>query len=130
MSAKISFFENFEAAFGKLAEFKKLYDGSEIHRAGVIQAFEFTFEQCWKAIQKKAGLEGLNLASPKKSIEWAMTNGWIPATKESKWIEMMNDRNLTSHTYRDQTAREVAARILDTYVKEFTLILGKMKTAK
>jgi hypothetical protein len=77
MSAKSSFFENFEAALGKLVEFQKLYDGSEIHRAGVIQAFEFTFEQCWKALQKKAGLEGLSLASPKKSIEWAMANAWI-----------------------------------------------------
>ncbi len=129
MSAKSSFSENFEAALSKLVEFQKLYDGSEIHRAGVIQAFEFTFEQCWKAIQKKAGLEGLSLASPKKSIEWAMTNGWIPTAKEGTWLEMMNDRNLTSHTYRDQTAQEVATRVLDTYVAEFALILGKMNKA-
>src|SRR4051812_30980320 len=127
MLAKSSFFENFEAALAKLVEFQKLYDGSEIHRAGVIQAFEFTFEQCWKAIQKKAGLEGLSLASPKKSIEWAMTNAWISTTKENTWLEMMSDRNLTNHTYRDQTAQEVATRVLDTYVAEFTLILGKMK---
>ena len=66
MSAKSSFFENFEAALNKLVEFQKLYDGSEIHRAGVIQAFEFTFEQCWKAIQKKAGLEGLILRKPQE----------------------------------------------------------------
>src|SRR3954453_8197558 len=106
MPVKSSFFENFEAALYKLIEFQKLYDGSEIHRAGVIQAFEFTFEQCWKAIQKKAGIEGLSLASPKKSIEWAMANGWIPLTQENTWLEMMSDRNLTSHTYRDQTAKE------------------------
>jgi electron transfer flavoprotein alpha/beta subunit len=37
--------------------------------------------------------------------------------------------NLTSHTYRDQTAQEVATRILGTYVAEFTLMLGKMKKA-
>lgn len=128
MSAPIpAYFENFEAALYKLIEFKKLYDGSEIHRAGVIQAFEFTFEQCWKAIQKKAGTEGLNFASPKKSIEWAMTNAWIPTTKENTWLEMMSDRNLTSHTYRDQTAQEVATRILNTYATEFTLILEEMK---
>jgi hypothetical protein len=40
---------------------------------------------------------------------------------------MINDRNLTSHTYRDQTAKEVATRILNTYIAEFTLILRRMK---
>lgn len=128
MSANSSFSENFEAALSKLIEFKKLYDGSEIHRAGIIQAFEFTFEQCWKAIQKRAGTEGLVLASPKKAIEWAMANSWIPTAKENTWLEMMNDRNLTSHTYRDQAAQAVATRVLDTYLREFSSVLGKMKT--
>lgn len=128
MSAKSSYCENFEAALDKLIEFQRLYDGSEIHRAGIIQAFEFTFEQCWKAIQKKAGLEGLSLASPKKSIEWAMANAWILTTKENTWLEMMSDRNLTSHTYRNQTAHEVATRVLSSYVTEFKSILEKMKT--
>ncbi len=121
------FFKNFELALHKLIEFQKIYDGSEIHRAGIIQAFEFTFEQCWKSIQKKAGIEGLVLASPKKSIEWAVASTWIAPEKESTWLEIMKDRNLTSHTYRDQTAQEVAHRILDDYIIEFILILEAMK---
>lgn len=129
MPDKVSFFENFEAALKKLLEFQKIYDGSEIHRAGIIQAFEFTFEQCWKAIQKKAGFEGLILASPRKSIEWAMNSNWLSTTQENTWLEMMKDRNLTSHTYRDQTAEKVAAHILDSYIAEFILILDKMKKA-
>jgi nucleotidyltransferase substrate binding protein (TIGR01987 family) len=127
MIGKSFFFENFELALCKLIEFQKLYDGSEIHRAGVIQAFEFTFEQCWKALQKKAGMEGLILASPKKTIEWAMANTWLPAAKENLWLEVMNDRNLTSHTYRDQTAQAIVTRILNTYIAEFSLMLEKMK---
>jgi nucleotidyltransferase substrate binding protein (TIGR01987 family) len=127
MSDNSSFYENFEAALMKLLEFKNLYDGSEIHRAGVIQAFEFTFEQCWKAIQKKAGQEGLSLASPKKALEWAMTNGWIPTAQEDIWLQMMNDRNLTSHTYREQTAKEVSTRIIDRYSAAFSVMLEWMK---
>ena len=127
MPTKPIFFENFEAALNKLIEFQKLYDGSQIHRAGIIQAFEFTFEQCWKAIQKKAGQEGLLLASPKKALEWAMANTWIPTKNENVWLEMISDRNLTSHTYREQTAQAVATRILDTYIKEFSSIMKKME---
>ena len=63
-----SFYLNFETALSKLVSFCDQFDGSEIQRAGVIQAFEFTFEQCWKAIQKKAGTEGVTIASPKKSV--------------------------------------------------------------
>jgi hypothetical protein len=40
----------------------------------------------------------------------------------------MADRNLTNHTYRDQTAQAVVSRVLDSYIEEFSLILGKMKS--
>ncbi len=129
MSVKPTFFENFEAALAKLIEFESLYDGSEIHQAGVIQAFEFTFEQCWKAIQKKAGAEGLVLASPRKALEWAMTNGWILATSEGNWLQMLNDRNLTSHTYRARTAQSVTTHILAIYITEFKATLKLMKNS-
>ncbi len=122
------FYTNFEAALLKLNEFKQVFDGSEIHRAGIIQAFEFTFEQCWKAIQKKAGAEGVVFASPKKALEWAMASLWIDPKKESTWLAMINDRNLTSHTYREKTANEVATHIMQTYVSEFVSILGRMKS--
>ncbi len=122
------FYTNFEAALLKLMEFKTVYDGSEIHRAGIIQAFEFTFEQCWKAIQKKAGAEGVTFASPKKALEWAMASSWIAPTRENEWLAMINDRNLTSHTYREKTASEVANHILQTYLAEFQSILSQMKS--
>jgi nucleotidyltransferase substrate binding protein (TIGR01987 family) len=124
-----SFYVNFEAALSKLGQFKKAYDGSEIHRAGVIQAFEFTFEQCWKAIQKKAGTEGVTVASPKQALSWAMSLGWIEAKDEKAWLAMLSDRNLSSHTYREKTAKEVAENVLKAYEGEFARLLGKMKGA-
>lgn len=129
MSGKASDFENFEAALKKLMEFKAIYDGSEIHRAGMIQAFEFTFEQCWKAVQKRAGKEGVVIASPRKALEWAMTNGWISPKKENIWLDMLSDRNLTSHTYRDVTAAAVATRVLKDYSIELQAFLSQFQKA-
>ncbi|NUM88488.1 MAG: nucleotidyltransferase substrate binding protein [Bdellovibrionales bacterium] len=95
--------------------------------AAVIQAFEFTFEQCWKAIQKKAGQEGVTVASPKKALEWAMSAGWLPPVEEPIWLEMLDDQNLTSHTYREPIAKAVATRIQDRYRKQFEKFSGRCK---
>ncbi len=102
------------------------FDGSEMHMAAVIQAFEFTFEQCWKSIQKQAGQEGLSIASPKKALEWAMTTGWLSQSDESEWLKMLDDRNLTSHTYKQAIAREVSERVRNSYMGQFEKILQKM----
>jgi nucleotidyltransferase substrate binding protein (TIGR01987 family) len=121
------FYVNYELALTKLTQFCNQYDGSEIQRAGIIQAFEFTFEQCWKAIQKKAGSEGVVIASPKKAFEWAFQNGWIGADKENIWLEILSDRNLTSHTYRTAMAESVAKHVIEIYLSEFQALLQKMK---
>jgi len=125
----LEFHANFEKALKKLQEFSVGYDGSEMHMAAVIQAFEFTFEQCWKSIQKKAGQEGVSMASPKKALEWAMSAGWLPQADEATWLKMLDDRNLTSHTYREPLAREVTDRIRGTYESRFAQILVEMKRA-
>lgn len=122
-----TYHQNFDLALKKLVAFCKVFNGSEIERAGVIQAFEFTFEQAWKAIQKKAGDEGVTVGSPKKAFAWAMSVGWIQVKDEPLWISMLNDRNLTTHAYRETMADEISQRILQIYVKPLQLLLGAMK---
>lgn len=121
------FYENFETSLKKLIEFCSLFDGSEIQMAGVIQAFEFTYEQCWKAIQKKAGQEGVVIASPKKAFQWALQNGWIKASEEAVWIQILSDRNLTSHTYRAAMAQQVSKNVMSLYLEPFKKMLINMK---
>lgn len=122
------FFSNFEVAFNKLNQFAKQELKDDLDKAGLIQGFEFTFEQCWKAIQKAAGPEGVKVASPKAAFTWAMEKGWIPATSENIWIDMLTDRNLTSHTYREEIANGVIGNIHRVYVAAFTELLKSMKT--
>lgn len=35
------------------------------------------------------------------------------------WMEMIKDRNLTTHTYDEQTANKISSAILSSYVEEF-----------
>lgn len=121
------YFENFEKALLKLKQFSSLYDGSEIHMAAIIQAFEYTFEQCWKALQKKSSEEGVTVASPKKALEWAMSAKLINQKSEHIWIQMLGDRNLSSHTYQENIAKNVSGNVRSLYIAEFEGALLAMK---
>jgi len=76
------FYQNYEVAFNKLNQFAKQELKDDLDKAGLIQGFEFTFEQCWKAIQKRPALRVSKVASPKMAFTWAMEKGWIAATNE------------------------------------------------
>ncbi|MGE3974541.1 MAG: HI0074 family nucleotidyltransferase substrate-binding subunit [Bdellovibrionales bacterium] len=120
-------YKNFEIALTKLDSFIKNFNQSEVERAGIIQAFEFTFEQSWKALQKQAGSEGVNFASPKKAFQWALESGLIEASDEQIWLSMLDERNLTSHTYREAIAIKVLTNIQNHYLKVFHKLLQKLK---
>ncbi|MBL7004092.1 MAG: nucleotidyltransferase substrate binding protein [Gammaproteobacteria bacterium] len=94
---------------------------------GSIQRFEFCFELGWKLVKKMLmDIEGLEALSPKKSLQLAFLLGWID--DEQVWLKMLNDRNLTSHTYREEYALEIYShlpahlknmRLLQNYLNDF-----------
>ena len=77
----------------------------EFVRDAAIQRFEFCFELAWKAIQAAGGLEGQDCTSPRTAFSTAWRNGWV--TDEAAWLDMLEERNKTSHTYREAIAKEV-----------------------
>jgi nucleotidyltransferase substrate binding protein (TIGR01987 family) len=121
--------ENFEKTLAQLTSFLSEPVVTDRDRAGVIQAFEFTFEQSWKAIQKIAGHSGVVVGTPKQAYAAAVRAGWIPIEQEPSWIRLIDDRNRTSHTYKEQLAQEVLARIQGQYRSMFEALLGALDRA-
>lgn len=119
-------YKNFAMTFAKLLEFSQQELKDDLDKAGLIQGFEFTFEQCWKAIQKVAVSEGVTINSPKSAFTWALGNGWISPADEKLWLDMLEDRNLTTHTYRQEVAAKVIDHIKKRYVSAFGSLLKKM----
>lgn len=115
-------YQNFQKALRKLQEFVSAPITQEREEAGVIQAFEFTFEQCWKYFQKKAQEQGEIVPGPKLSLEIAMRYDWIHSSDESHWLQMLVDRNLSSHTYKEEVAHAVFTRIVSCYLKLFASV--------
>ena len=103
--------KNFTRALTKLDQFLSEPTTTEKEQAGIIQAFEFCFETAWKALQKRALHEKLSVASPRKAFEYALQAGLILPTEESQWAQMLEDRNLTTHTYEETLAKLIADRV-------------------
>ncbi|GAB6063268.1 HI0074 family nucleotidyltransferase substrate-binding subunit [Deferrisoma palaeochoriense] len=76
-----------------------------IVRDAAIQRFEYTFELGWKLFRKVARVEGIEAASPRQAIRAAHQLGLIDAA--DVWLELLHDRNRTSHTYISRTAEQV-----------------------
>ena len=101
-------FASFAAAVDRLGEALAAPE-SDLNRDAAIQRFEFSFELSWKAIQKALRVEGLDGASPKSCFKEAYRLGWI--LREEPWLSMLEDRNLTSHTYDAKLAEAVYRRL-------------------
>jgi nucleotidyltransferase substrate binding protein (TIGR01987 family) len=85
-------------------------DSDPLLRDGAIQRFEFTFELAWKALRGTLlEAHGVDVTSPKSTLRAGKEIGLI--ADEDGWLRMLEDRNLTSQTYREPIAIEVASRL-------------------
>jgi nucleotidyltransferase substrate binding protein (TIGR01987 family) len=109
--------ENLKRALTQLTEFAATEKPSKVERAGIIQAFEFTFEQFWKVMKERAEQHGFEASSPRSAMKQAYKLGII--TDEAAWLQMIKDRNLTTHVYNEGLAQEIYERILSLYVPAF-----------
>ena len=86
---------------------------------GIIQRFEFTFEQAWKVMKLHLENQGIldEALAPRSTIRCAYKHRLIE--NGDLWIEMMLDRNRTSHMYDEATAIEIVKLIKEKYIHEF-----------
>ena len=121
--------ENFEKALKRLKEAVIKYNtnkSDDIVRDGLIQRFEFTYELSWKAAKEKLEEIGISeINSPRAVFKEAFSQNIV--SNEEIWLLIIKDRNLTSHTYKEELANEIANRITTFYEKEFESLLGNLK---
>lgn len=119
---------NFQNALQRLEEAINEFSqpgASKVIRDGLIQRFEFTYELAWKttkAYLEDSGIVEVN--SPKAVIKEAFAQKLLH--DEKTWLLMLQDRNMTSHLYKEEMAEEIAIRISSLYLEEFKLLLHKI----
>ena len=88
----------------------------DIVRDAVIQRFEFTFELTWKTLKLYLERQGLETGGPRQTFRKAFVEGLVPTAEEGDvWMRMLEDRNLTVHTYDESLAEQIYQRIVSDY---------------
>jgi nucleotidyltransferase substrate binding protein (TIGR01987 family) len=96
---------------------------SELVRDATIQRFEFTFEVVWKTLKLFLERQGHECGGPRPTLKKAFAEGLIVTPEEADvWLQMLEDRNLTSHAY-DQA---LAERIYRNIARDYAPLLGAM----
>lgn len=101
---------NLEKALKRLEE--ALAEGSEnsLYIDGTIQRFEFTFELYWKTLKRLLEEEGIDSKTPREALKQAYAVEWLQGD-ERIWLQMLRDRNETSHVYSEERAKEIYENI-------------------
>jgi nucleotidyltransferase substrate binding protein (TIGR01987 family) len=125
-------FSNFCKAFDqleravKLASEKKL---SELEQQGLIQGFEFTHELAWKTMKDFIESKGNTpVYGSKDATREAFQLGLI--SDGETWMEMIQSRNESSHTYNRDTAEKINKEITGKYyalLLQFKVRMAEMK---
>lgn len=79
---------------------------SSIVRDATIQRFEFTYELLWKTLKiYLQDIHGVRAVSPRQVFKEAYSLSLIK--QEDIFLEMMQSRNMLSHTYNEDQAMDI-----------------------
>ena len=102
-------YETFKKAYLKLKEFVDTDNGTE-------KAYQYTFELFWKTLQKyMQQLEMLDELGPGSVIRTAFQYQIID--NGPKYMAMLKDRNLITHTYKEDVAEDIYLNIKEEYIE-------------
>jgi len=126
-------FHNFDRAFLLLrgALERKPAALSMLEKEGVIQRFEYTFELAWKSLKDYLEEGGLVISpvTPRQVIKEAFAAKVI--SDGEVWINMLDNRNLLSHTYDfsvfEQAVDAIAADYLPAMEKLHVFFVEKSR---
>jgi nucleotidyltransferase substrate binding protein (TIGR01987 family) len=99
-------------ALATLQELTPIASPTLVERDAAIQRFEYSTEACWKAAQSVLSVQfGLALASPKSVIRASAQNALLTEVDARLAMDLVDDRNLTAHTYNEALAQAIWSRL-------------------
>ncbi len=111
-------FSNFKKAVSQLRLFLSKGALSELELQGLIQAFEYTYELAWNTIKDFYEFQGeIGIQGSKDAFRLAFKRGLI--TQGEVWMDMIESRTKSSHTYNEVLAKQIADAVRNRYFQQF-----------
>ena len=125
-------FQNFERALQQLSkafDLSQQRDLSELEKQGLIQAFEFTHELAWNVMRDYFAYQGnTSIMGSRDAVREAFQKSLV--TDGEGWMEMIQSRNQTSHTYNQAVADEIVGKVITLYHDLFLAFDKRMQGLK
>ena len=118
---------NLQAAVERLKQAIAEYTAHQYEsmRDGAIQRFEFCAELAWKALREYLLEQGYTeVNSPKAVMKQAYADGIL--SDDAAWLQMMQDRNITSHLYDEAAANAIYQKIEESYCAMLTQLAARL----
>ena len=94
---------------------------------GIIQAFVSVYELTWRTLKLVLEVNGIQVPFPRLVFEEAFKANLLAGNTE--WKEMMEDRNLSMHTYERDLAVNLCAKIKTRYLPVMKTSFVKIRDA-
>lgn len=116
-------FSNFKKAFEKFEKAISEFDGlSDLSKEGLVQRFEYTFELSWLTMKDYLEEQGIEANFPREVIKNAFHYAIIEDGEV--WMDMLEKRNLLSHTYDEENFKMslelISKKYYDSMKQAFT----------
>ena len=118
-------FNNYKKAFTQLKKFIDKGELSELEMQGLVKAFEYTYELAWTTMKDFLEYRGqVDIYGSRDAIRKAYQLGLVD--DGALWMDMLQSRNKTSHTYNEETAQEICSAVIKEYYPAFLQFVEKM----
>jgi len=90
------------------------YVVDELIKEGLIQRFEYTHELAWNVMKDYAFFQGNSTVGGSRDASREAFKLQIINNPDT-WMDMIQSRNKTSHTYNEEIANEIFGKIINEY---------------
>jgi nucleotidyltransferase substrate binding protein (TIGR01987 family) len=119
-------FHNFSKSMQYLEQALQISNPDIVQKAGIIQFFEMSFELAWNLIKDFLEEQGfVDIKSPRSALKKAFEVNLLD--DGHAWMDLLQDRNLTAHTYDEQKATDMEQLIQNKYFPILKALLTSFK---
>ncbi len=111
-------FANYQKALQQLGEVVALDNPNKFEEQGLVKAFEFTYELAWNTLKDFLEYQGIvDVVGSRDTFRKAFSEEIIIDGRT--WMRMIESRNKTTHTYNEETAKEIVESVRSEFYPVF-----------